>query len=241
MKNFLSILLNRIIKYSNDINKYLNNLNTKLIKNSVNKVKILAIEFNKTGRYLTFTILNSELIDNNEVLSHIFNALKSNDEFINFGDYKVIITTAEINGRDAAFHPNVLINSNTTYQEYYDKVRKYIQTTYGNHGYDINTITIFKVRVFNMDDQRNKTIKITHNTTNKNGLFNGQKRSFSSSCINNIELSPNSKRGKTLLQNNDNKIALISPDNTKTQVKVNSNNFITPLNENKAVSNKILD
>ena len=93
--------------------------------------------------------------------THNFNTLKSNDEFNNFGDYKVIITTAEINGRDAAFHPNVLINNTTTYQEYYDKIRKYIYTTYGDHGYDINTISVFKVRVWNMDDQRNKTIKIT--------------------------------------------------------------------------------
>ena len=139
---FLSFLLEKIITY-------LSNLNVTLLKyiNNVNKVKILSIEHNINGRFLLFTITNTDLLDNHEVLKHIFNALKSNDEFNNFGNFKVIITTANINGVDSAFHPNVLINNTTTYQEYYNKIKDYIETTYGDYGYNVNVIDIFKVRV----------------------------------------------------------------------------------------------
>jgi len=56
----------------------------------------------------------------------------------------------------------VLINNNTTFESYFKEVKNYIENTYGEYGYNVDIIPTFKIRVFNMDLIKNKTIKITH-------------------------------------------------------------------------------
>jgi len=65
--------------------------------------------------------------------------------------YKVIIVSAIIDGLETSFHHNIYIDSYTTFENYFDKLKDYIETTYGEYGYNIDIISTFKVRVFNMD------------------------------------------------------------------------------------------
>ena len=147
----------------------------KLFKNSINyinksinymqndlKLKILAIEFNKSGRFLSYHLNNEFLFDNTEALQAIFNTLMSNEKFLEFGSKKVIITTALINGSEFSFHHNVLITNNTSFIEYYYKVKDIIQENYID-GYPINVIPTFHVRVWNMDNPKNVNIKTNSN------------------------------------------------------------------------------
>jgi hypothetical protein len=110
------------------------------------KLKILAIDYNKSGRFLSFHLSNEYLFDSIEGLQAIFNTLMSNEKFLEFGSKKVIITTALINGTEFSFHHNVLITNHTSFIEFHYKVKDIIQE---NHidGYPVNIIPTFHVRV----------------------------------------------------------------------------------------------
>ena len=116
---------------------------------------------------MSFVIVNNNLLPRTDVLREIFYTLQNNEDFINFGKYKVIIVSAIVDGgfAETSFHHNVYIDNNTTFENYLDKVKDYIETTYGEYGYNIDIIPTFKVRVFNMDLIKNKNIKITKNAT----------------------------------------------------------------------------
>jgi hypothetical protein len=93
----------------------------------------------------------------------------NNERFILFGFNKVIITSSVINHNEFSFHLNVLITNNTTFDEYYNQVIDYIDLYYdsGNSN-GINIIPAFKVKVWNMDNYLNKSIKFTRDNKNKN-------------------------------------------------------------------------
>jgi hypothetical protein len=100
---------------------------------------------NQHGKFLTFWISNNHLLEINQVLKEIFYTLKSNKQFVNFGEAKVIILSAIIDGIETSFHHNVYIDNNTTFEEYFEKVKIYIEDTYGEYGYNVNIIPAFKI------------------------------------------------------------------------------------------------
>jgi hypothetical protein len=165
MLNIKQMLKKYILKFINIIIKLLNNLINYLNKNSKNDrtVKIIHKEFNPNGHFMSFVIVNNNLFSRTNVLREIFYTLKNNEDFINFGKYKVIIVSAIVEDLETSFHHNVYIDNNTTFEDYFDKVKDYIETTYGEYGYNIDIIPTFKIRVFNMDLIKNKNIKITKN------------------------------------------------------------------------------
>ena len=73
MNNFIHKILSKLISS-------LNKLNNWLIQDK-NKVEILSIAYNTNGRFITFTIDNPFLLDNHQVLLHIFNKLMNTSEF----------------------------------------------------------------------------------------------------------------------------------------------------------------
>jgi hypothetical protein len=173
MKLVLIKLLTRLAELFKNlnwfINKYVNYMQNDL------KFKILAIEHNKSGRFLSFHLNNEYLFDKVEALQAIFNTLMSNDKFLEFGSKKIIITTALINGTEFNFHHNVLINNNTSFMEYYYKVKDIVQENYVD-GYPIDVIPIFHVRVWNMDNINNINIK--------GNIKNNQKRYYHTNAKN---------------------------------------------------------
>ena len=128
--------------------------------NSKKGISILNISTLYKGKCLQFHIVNKKLLESKLVLKFIFKLLMSNEQFINFGFKKVIIITAILNEGEFSYHSNVLINNKTKFNTYYNLVRDNISTLY-DHGYSIDAIQFFKVRVFNMDNLQNKHIKIS--------------------------------------------------------------------------------
>jgi hypothetical protein len=98
-----------------------------------------------------------------------------NDEtFINFGKYKVIIVSAIVDGEEFNYHHNILITNNTSFEQYYNKVKD-ILATHFNEGYQIDVVETFKILVWNMDEFANKNIKITSSTVkNKPGIHSNK-------------------------------------------------------------------
>src|ERR1700712_1087402 len=116
MKKILIIILNNISININKLIIYLENL-------SENNVKILSLNYDNSGRYLNYILSNNLLLGHKQVLQAIFNTLKIDEQFIKFGYRKVIIISALINGEEFSFHHNVLINNDTTFNEYYIEVK----------------------------------------------------------------------------------------------------------------------
>lgn len=65
-------------------------------------------------------------------------------------------------GTEYSLHHNILINNNTTFDQYYKKIENIIVSRY-DEGYDINVIPVFRIKVWNMDNMMNKHIRITKN------------------------------------------------------------------------------
>ena len=67
---------------------------------------------------------------------------------------------AKINGKNYSFTHNILINNYTSFEDYYSKVSDHITTTYGE-GYGLDVVNTFIIKCWNLDDLRNKKIKVT--------------------------------------------------------------------------------
>ena len=98
----------------------------------------------------------------------------SSEDFLSFGEKKVIITSSLIDKSEFSFHHNVLLTNKTSLDNYYNSIIDNVEL-YLDQGYPVDIIPTFKVRVWNMDDLANKNIKITKDITlnkniNKNGI-----------------------------------------------------------------------
>lgn len=162
-------MINLILYLINSLTSMLNSLANRIAKKY--SITISNVTFHDKGKFLLYKIKNDKLQAHKDILRSIFYTLMNNKEFIEFGSKKVILVTAKINGEDFSFHHNVLISNNSTFEEYYDKVKDSIITNY-EYGYPVDVIPVFLVRVWNMDEFVNKTIKITKDATRKVGWQN---------------------------------------------------------------------
>ena len=167
---------------------------TLLIKAPQNNVSIFFHKYDKGLRCMVLHLINPNLDDHVDLLKGIFNAVTTYQPFIEFATYKSIIVSAVMfdemsditfsGSNEYNFHHNVLIEANTTFNQYYKQVGEFV-----NHkleqGYGHEVIHYYKVRVWNLDNMKNAKIKLqnkgriehlgyrsystlTNNTTNKN-------------------------------------------------------------------------
>jgi hypothetical protein len=161
---FLSLIfnvkfLNKTIHVLVKMLKLLERWTNKLVKHDIT---LLGCVFVKHHRYMKFIFTNNLLLDNHEILKPIYNYLMSDETFINFGYYKVIIITMVNEDENFQLHHNVLITNDTPFEKYYEKVEKHIKYSYDEGSTaGVSVFKLFEVLVWNMDDLKNKHIKIT--------------------------------------------------------------------------------
>ena len=176
----------------------------KLIKTEKYSVKITGKKV--IERYRTFTFSNVGLLNHKEALRSIYNNLMNNIDFTSFGEHKVLIITAIIGDIEYNFHPNIYLSNNTSFEEYYDNVKSFIDkhyTSVSSHIYLNDIIPMFSVKVWDMDNMKNANIK---RTVVSRPLF---KRYYSTgNSIDQLLISPRIKNKKELNDIND---GLISP------------------------------
>ena len=158
--NILNKILSKLIDYNNKLLNFFNN---------DYKFNITSISYNDSGRFLVFILQNNNLYEHNDVIKSIYNTLMNNEKFISFGNKKVIITSALIDGSEFNYHQNVLLSNNTTYLRYYNSVIDSVNK-YFDEGYPVDVIPAFKIRVWNVDNLANRNIKITRNTISNNKM-----------------------------------------------------------------------
>lgn len=151
------------------------------VNNYLNKdlIKLIAIENSKKmedgdSRVLVLTYQTSKGLPLDKSLELVFNNLKISDEFLNFGVRKIIIVSAITSTGELMLHRNVLIDNNTTFEEYYSKIKddivKFSDPGY-NHSGEI--YTTFRAKIWNVDLYANTKIKRSLSTLNMS------KRSYS--------------------------------------------------------------
>jgi hypothetical protein len=180
MKKIILIILNKIIIISNKIINYLNRKD---------ELKLISLSYNDSARFLLFEFSNNNLKNYKLLLESIYTSLMNNERFTNFGFNKVIITSSVVYNREYSFHHNVLINNNTTFEEYYEQVSEYIDTHYdAENSYGIDVIPVFRIKVWNMDKFTNRNIKLlkkANNTQYTPSTIKNGKRSYSTKSFNN--------------------------------------------------------
>jgi hypothetical protein len=140
----------------------------KSYKPEVKPMYLYHTDYNERGKFYEFKLENRELLEHKEALESVYLTLQNNESFKTFGFYKIIFITAVFSGKERAFHKNVLITNNMSFEEYYKKVENYIVTHYGAYGSgnDLGLVTDFIVKVFNVDDYKDKTIYLDQSKEN---------------------------------------------------------------------------
>lgn len=150
--------------FSGLITKFVTILNYIIIKlNKKYNLTVNAVIYSDSGRFYQYLLTNNNLLSHKDVLRGIYNTLMSDKTFKNFGFHKVIIVSALLDGHESNYHHNILITNNTTFEQYYNKVKDIIVTHFDN-GYQLDVVQGFKIIVWNMDSLANKNIKITSST-----------------------------------------------------------------------------
>lgn len=168
---------------------------------SAEPISVYFHEYDLGLRCLTFHIINPDLYESRNLLEGIFNAITTHNAFINFGNVKSIILSAVMHkemintiGDNSSLeynlHHNVLIDRTTTFNQYYNEVGNIVNNKL-DHGYSVEVIEYYKVKVWNLDLMKNAKIKLS----NKGKIDFLGYRSFSTSPIclgrkGNISISP---------------------------------------------------
>jgi len=121
-------------------------IKSKITRDHNKMLTINAIIRHENERSIEYLLTNNNLLTHKDVLRGIYNTLIGEETFRNFGQYKVIIVSAYADGQEFNFHHNILLTNNTTFEQYYDKVKNIINTHF-NDGYQIDVIEEFKIIV----------------------------------------------------------------------------------------------
>lgn len=186
---FLFSILNLDIKILITINTFLILLSLSFtlafsdFNNNPIIVKLLNINENKNFRYIKFSMVNSNNLEGEDLFRGIYKVLFLNDQFIEFGFNKIIILSVTLESeQEHNLHSNILINNDTTFEEYYEHVSHQLSNYHNlQYGYHNEAVLRYNMLVWNADHLKNKKIKQTLNAltiSNKS-----EKRSFSTSCI----------------------------------------------------------
>jgi hypothetical protein len=114
----IKILKNIINILTNFLNLFINFL--KKIENFLNEDNLTLIRISRStlGRNITFVLNNKKLLEKKDLFFQIYMFLKTNEDFLNFGEHKVIIVMGRVKNETFNLHHNLLLKNTTTFEEY---------------------------------------------------------------------------------------------------------------------------
>jgi len=122
-----------------------------IVGSSVKIINVSKHKISKEG--LVFTAINRELLEVQEALKPLFLAFTNRKKFKALGDFKVVrINAINHEGLERCIHPTVLISSDTTFQDYFCKVKDKFcyYDDYGPHD-SYYIFIIYRVTVISVD------------------------------------------------------------------------------------------
>jgi len=169
----LSTLISFIRRITTSFENYIIRLTNHMNKNIID---IYHVTIDSDLRSKTFHMSNNSLLEGKEMFKAMYETLFTNNEFISFGDHKIIILFASNpNGTQFTIHHNILVNNYTTFETYYSIIEPKLQYFYDSEEYELNIQTLLDMTVWNMDHLSNKEIKVSSRALNR--------RMFSTSCL----------------------------------------------------------
>lgn len=141
--------------------KLVNKLESLVSNNRIKGVKVLRRVIHPKYRNLTITLSNINNLTSKELLKPIFNCLTSDDIFKDFCKNKIIIITAVSDRVRFNFHPNVLINENTTFNDYYNQIKDHVNYLLEvGSASKLKKITTLDILIWDIDNEMNKHIQL---------------------------------------------------------------------------------
>lgn len=117
------------------------------------------------------------MLDHKNLFASLFAGLILQEEFLKPGK-KIMIVSISNEDKTFYIHKNIIIDENTTINNYLDKIKNNIQAFYES-GYPISTFNILHVKLWNYE------IKGRQNLSTKSSIHTFR-RSFHTSCINTV-------------------------------------------------------
>ena len=135
------------------------------------RLQILTITTFTSQKSKIFELSNKDNLPNRLAFKALYYTLTNEYEFINFCKNKVIFVIGKTENYEVSCHHNVLINNSTTFEKYWKEIKDNVERLSDPSRKDrksddygtINIFNYFEVRVLNVDEAANTTIKITKN------------------------------------------------------------------------------
>lgn len=140
-----------------------------IVELSLIELRVLEVNQDVNLRCLKISMVNSNMLEDENLFKAIYNTIFNIEEFKDFGYEKIIILSVVlVSDKEHSLHSNILINNDTTFEQYYEQVQKELDR-YNNlaHGYHNEQISRFVIKAWNVDNLRNKKIKQTYNIVTK--------------------------------------------------------------------------
>ena len=144
------------------------------INKEINSLKVLTVQYDKNLRCLKITMFNNHLLESEALFKAIYNTLMTNDEFKFLGFQKIIILSCVLeNNKECNLHSNILIDNDTSFEEYYSYTSKEL-SNYNNllYGYNNENVNRYIIKVWNVDNDKNLKIKQTFNAIKNLNSYN---------------------------------------------------------------------
>lgn len=141
----------RLLKYIVKTLTNLLNLANNLLKKMDNllsddKLTLIRISRNTLGRNISFILNNKKLLEKKNLFFQIYMFLMTNKDFLDFGEYKVIIVNGKIKNDTFNLHHNILIKNDTNFYDYWIKIEDVLENIY-EEGYAIEGIPMIEINV----------------------------------------------------------------------------------------------
>jgi hypothetical protein len=111
-------LLNLITNLLESLAIFLRKINNALNRRILEDLTLIRTSRNTLGRNITFVLNNNNLLEQKDLFKAIYLFLMNNQEFLDFGEHKVIIVSGKIKSETFNLHHNILIKNNTTFFDY---------------------------------------------------------------------------------------------------------------------------
>jgi len=167
----LSFFINKIFEILN------NSIHSKLSDLLViEPLKLIDKQYDPISKYNLLTFENNKLLDHKYLFAALFSALILEEEFKKEGK-KIMIVSITNEDKTFYIHKNIIIDENTTINNYLDKIKNSIQAFY-EAGYPVTIFNILQVKLWDYNPK--STIK----GKKANNKIYQSRRSFYTSSLN---------------------------------------------------------
>jgi hypothetical protein len=136
----LNQLIIRVLDFLN--NRIQHKLSVLLV---VEPLKLIDKQYDKVSKFTLFTFGNNKLLDHKYLFAALFSGLIAQEEFKKIGK-KILIVSISNEDKTFHIHKNIIIDENTTVNNYLDKIKNSIQVFY-EAGYPLTSFNILQIKL----------------------------------------------------------------------------------------------